>query len=101
MSAAGRLAEIEARANRASAMEVDWDRLDDAIIRDTYVGALLASVEPVPALIAALRAVLHEHRPMRPLSNPDPTPNCWTCDEPSPCGTVAAISAALAREATS
>lgn len=39
----------------------------------------------------AKREIMRWHRPMPPLSNPDPTLNCYTCDDPAPCRTIRAL----------
>lgn len=78
----------------------DWDR-EGSEYRDLYltpVTAALAAVLPgllAPEVIAALRAVLEEHRPrMDSVSALYPTPLC-SCDQSFPCPTVTAITDAL------
>ena len=76
MSAADRLNEIEARANRATEAEP----------------GVLASEEAL-LIVAALRAALELHRPEPYAQGPD---YCAECEHRYPCETVRAIEEALA-----
>lgn len=80
MSAIDRLAEIEARA----AHDPDRSNLD------RILGNVRLRVEDVPALVAALRAVLDVHSGCGYGCG-----TCHKCGEKTPCVTVRAIDAAL------
>lgn len=115
MTANDRLAEIQARAEKATdgpwRHSVERERYETAhyvrhgegehlaVFTGNYSGAsedgefIAHARTDVPALVAALRAVLHLHRPTMHQCG-----CCGTCDECDwewPCGTVRAVEAAL------